>query len=333
MRAERNGAQVSRDSGRLEVAASRGADLLDAALEASVAGSFSRIGYDLRSRLLPEFTEEPLRPMAGQRALITGATSGIGLAAATDLASLGARVHFLARSRPRAERAREDIAAAAAGAGYDPDTVTFEIADLEDLTSVRKFAAGFAATADRLDVLIHNAGTIYPNLSRTADGIELTVASQLVAPFLLTQLMLGLLSNAGSARVITVSSGGMYSKPIDLTGLAATTTTPSEYNGVATYARVKRAQVAMNAQWSTRASARRRSGRRRSGRCSPRARRVDRLSRDAPWLGAHAWPQRGAAGIRQADGAGAAEPIAGRRHDRLAGQCRERAARLGAILA
>ena len=80
------------------------ADPVDRVLEASVAGSFSRLGYEVRSRLLPEYTEAPEPQLAGRTVLITGATSGIGLAAAIRLASHGASVHFLARSRQRAER-------------------------------------------------------------------------------------------------------------------------------------------------------------------------------------------------------------------------------------
>jgi dehydrogenase/reductase SDR family member 12 len=228
------------------------ASLTDLVLEASVVGSFSRIGFAARSALLPEFSP-PLPSMAGRTVLITGATSGIGLAAACGLARLGAQVSFLARSRDRAERARNQIAAAAASGGHDRDSVRFGLADLDDIDSVREFAAKFAASIDKLDVLVHNAGTIHTLLATNANGIELTVAGQLVAPMVLTESLLGRLLAAAPARVITVSSGGMYSKRIDLRRLAAPSA--DDYRGADRYALVKRAQVALSTQWAARTDA------------------------------------------------------------------------------
>ena len=224
------------------------ADLADSALEASIAGSFTRAGYAARSALLPEFAAPPAA-MGGKVVLITGATSGIGLAAARRLAGAGATVRFLARSADRAERARAQIAATAAAAGRDPGLVSYGIADLDNLSDVRAFAAEFAHSAGRLDVLVHNAGAIHPHYRENAAGDELTVAGQLIAPFLLTHLLLGMLGQSAPSRVIIVSSGGMYTQGLDISGLR-----PAEagYNGVTAYARVKRAQVALNAEWARR---------------------------------------------------------------------------------
>ena len=271
-------------------AAGRAADAL---LEASVVGSFSRIGIAARSRLLPEFTMDDRPPFTGRVAIVTGATSGIGQAAATELARLGGIVHFLARDPARAQRAQRQIAAAAGGApaGGHPagggqaggGQVTYGIGDLDDLDSVRAFARDFRARHDRLDVLIHGAGAINQDYRTNDAGIELTVASQVIAPFLLTRLLLpslraaalraarlqananapegnapllqptvlqanGLQAN-GPARVIVVSSGGMYSQRLDPQTLQMPA---SGYNGVTAYARAKRAQVALSREWARR---------------------------------------------------------------------------------
>ena len=220
---------------------------VDAALEACVIPGFSRIGQAVRSRLLPEFTDPEFTgdiPPAGKVVLITGATSGIGYAAAVALARQGAIVHFLARDRSRAERARRGIAAASGST-----SVSYGLADLEDLDAVRAFARRFRAAHDRLDVLIHNAGAIHPEFRTDAAGTELTIAGQVVAPFLLTRLLMPALLTAAPSRVITVSSGGMYTQRLDL----ATLQLPAaRYRGVTAYARAKRAQVALSREWARR---------------------------------------------------------------------------------
>jgi dehydrogenase/reductase SDR family member 12 len=218
----------------------------DALLEASVVGSFSRIGISVRSRLLPEFSDG-LRPAApGRVAVVTGATSGIGLAAASELARRGWSVYFLARSRDRAERARRQIAA---GTVNGNGTVGYGLADLEDQDSVRMFAREFRRTHQRLDVLVHAAGAIHERFAVNHAGIELTVAGQLVAPFLLTKLLLPALLAAAPSRVITVSSGGMYTQRLDPATLEMS---PSGYRGAVAYARVKRAQVVLSREWARR---------------------------------------------------------------------------------
>ena len=217
---------------------------LDATMDALIVPGFSRIGLAVRSALLPEFTEADSPRLDGKTVVITGATSGIGHAAAVALAHRGAAVHFLARDRGRAERARHSIAAASGAA-----SISYGLADLEDLNSVRAFARQFRATHGRLDVLIHNAGAIHPSFRVGQAGIELTVAGQVVAPFLLTSLLMPALLAAAPSRVITVSSGGMYSQRLD----PATLQLPaSRYHGVTAYARAKRAQVALSREWARR---------------------------------------------------------------------------------
>jgi dehydrogenase/reductase SDR family protein 12 len=217
---------------------------VDGLLEASVVGSFSRIGLAVRSRLLPEFTAGHPGALLGQVVAVTGATSGLGQAAATELARRGAAVHFLARDRARAVRAQRLITTASGNS-----TVSYGLADLEDLDSVAAFAREFRDGHDRLDVLIHNAGAIHPSYRTNRAGAELTVAGQVIAPFLLTELLLPALLAAAPARVITVSSAGMYTQRLDPRALEMPET---GYNGVTAYARVKRAQVALSREWARR---------------------------------------------------------------------------------
>ena len=217
----------------------------DALLEASVIGSFSRIGISVRSRLLPEFGLDLRPPSAGRVAVVTGATSGLGRAAATDLVRRGWMVHFLARDPARAARAQCQIAAAA---GVD-GRVSYGLADLDDLDSVRAFARGFLDSRDGLDVLIHAAGAIHQRYAVNRAGVELTVAGQVIAPFALTERLLPALLAAAPSRVITVSSGGMYAQRLDPLTLEMP---PSGYRGVTAYARAKRAQVALSREWARR---------------------------------------------------------------------------------
>jgi dehydrogenase/reductase SDR family protein 12 len=217
---------------------------VDAALEASVAGSFSRIGFALRSRLLPEFAPAERPSFRGHVAVVTGGTSGLGFAIAADLARRGGIVHFLARDRARADRARHQIMAATGSS-----TVSYGIADMTELDSLRQFAHEFAAGNDRLDVLVHNAGAIYGTYQLNGAGLELTYAGQVLGPFALTKLLLPQLLAAAPSRVIVMSSGGMYTQPLTR---SADPMEPGQYRGATAYARAKRAQVALSAEWARR---------------------------------------------------------------------------------
>ncbi len=98
-------------------------------------------------------------------------------------------------------------------------------------------------------MLVHNAGALTDQRKLAPDGIELTVASQVVGPFLLTGLLLDRLVESAPARVITVSSGGMYTESLSVSGLQMN---EQEYNGSKQYAKAKRAQVTLNELWAQR---------------------------------------------------------------------------------
>lgn len=218
---------------------------VDAVLEATVVGSFSRVGYAVRSRLEGWPSADRGRDLAGRTVLVTGATSGIGLASAVRFAQLGATVRFLARDAARAERARARIAQAA---GSHAD-IAYDLADMSDFVSLREFAARLSASNPRLDVLVHNAGALSRTFSQGPDGSELTLASHVFGPYLLTNLLLPALRRAAPARVITVSSGGMYTERLALADLEMDR---DGYDGKVAYARAKRAQVALNHEWARR---------------------------------------------------------------------------------
>jgi retinol dehydrogenase-12 len=139
--------------------------------------------------------------MSGRTCLVTGATSGIGKETAVRLATLGATVVIVARTAERGETAGEEIRRRVPGARVDALT-----ADLADLAGVRRLAGEVLARYDRLDVLVNNAGVIMTRRQLTADGLETTFATNHLGPFLLTNLLRGLLERSAPARVVTVSS-------------------------------------------------------------------------------------------------------------------------------
>jgi NAD(P)-dependent dehydrogenase (short-subunit alcohol dehydrogenase family) len=136
----------------------------------------------------------------GKRVLLTGATNGIGLAAAEELARRGASLAIVARDDAKAATAVERITAAGS------EQVDVLKADLSSQESVRSLAGEALQRYARIDVLVNNAGAVFEKRELSADGIELTWALNHVAPFLLTELLLPRLKESAPARVITTSS-------------------------------------------------------------------------------------------------------------------------------
>jgi NAD(P)-dependent dehydrogenase (short-subunit alcohol dehydrogenase family) len=132
--------------------------------------------------------------LAGQVILVTGASSGIGAAAARELHRRGATVHVAGRSPDR-------TAAVAASLGTEPI-----VADFARLADVREVAAQVLARCDRLDALVNNAGIWVMRREETQDGHELMFQVNHLAPFLLTALLKDLLIASAPARVITTAS-------------------------------------------------------------------------------------------------------------------------------
>jgi NAD(P)-dependent dehydrogenase (short-subunit alcohol dehydrogenase family) len=153
--------------------------------------------------------------VAGKQVLLTGATNGIGLAAAVELARRGAKLAIVARSREKAQEAVGRIKSATPGA-----TVDVLEADLASQASVRKLAAEALERYPKLDILVNNAGAINTNRQLTGEGIELTWAVNHLAPFLLTTLLEDRLKASAPARVITTSSDAHQGAHIPFDDLA-----------------------------------------------------------------------------------------------------------------
>ena len=202
--------------------------------------SFDRTGFGIHSLAFdPRDLDVDL---SGRRCLVPGANSGIGFETALALADLGAAVTLLCRDRERGE-----AAAARVREETGNPRVALEVLDVSSLAAVREVGARLAAGP--VDVLIHNAGVLPDRRIETADGLELTFATHIVGPHLLTRLLEPALVRSPDGRVIWVSSGGMYTKRLDLTD---PNWTARPYDGVTAYAETKRAQVVLAELWAER---------------------------------------------------------------------------------
>ena len=215
--------------------------LLDTILDRTVIAGYTRVGYRLRRGM---WSAADLQPMNGKVVLVTGGTSGLGLAAAEGFARLGATIWLPARSKQRGKRARAQIMARSPGSD-----VRVDLCDLSDLKSVRRFTELLGGETGRLDVLVNNAGALAGERTLSVDGIELTFATNVLGPFLLTNLLVPLLEKSKPARIVNVSSGGMYTQRIHPDDLQMT---HEKFDGPTAYARTKRAQVILTELWAQR---------------------------------------------------------------------------------
>lgn len=172
--------------------------------------------------------------MDGKVCLITGATGGIGLETAKALGRLGATVVLVGRDPARTQAAVDAVNQAVAGARVD--TI---LADLSSLQAVRALADTFLSRYSRLDVLLNNAGLIIDQRQVTVDGLEATLATNHLAPFLLTHLLLDTLKASGPARVINVSSDVHRIGKLDFNDLQS----ERRYDGFRVYATSKLANL------------------------------------------------------------------------------------------
>jgi NAD(P)-dependent dehydrogenase (short-subunit alcohol dehydrogenase family) len=200
--------------------------LLDTALDRTIAPGYGNVGLVIRKRL-PGWPDDPPR-MDGKVVMITGAASGIGLAAGQGFARLGATVLAVGRNQERADDAARAIGGDARGIACD----------------VSSIAALKALEFDQLDVLVNNAGVMPDERERSADGVELCFATHVLAPWVLIDKFAPILE-----RVINVSSGGMYAQGLNSGDLMSEHT---KYSPKLFYARSKRAQMVITEQWAER---------------------------------------------------------------------------------
>lgn len=213
--------------------------LPDRLLDAAVAPSFSRLGFYLRGLHRRPVTTS----MVGRTVVVTGATSGLGRETALTLGRLGAEVVVVGR-RPQAAAAVAAEVTAAGGRGHH------EVADLSLMGEVRDLAGRLLHRHPALHVLVNNVGVLLPRYTETTEGIEATFATNLLGQFLLTRQLLPALTAAAPSRVVTVSSGGMYTAPLRVDQLGRRT----GYRGTRAYALTKRAQVVASQLWAERLS-------------------------------------------------------------------------------
>ena len=199
---------------------------------------FSRRGYTLGKRHW-----NPMSAWMGDKhAVITGATSGLGLATARSLAERGAALTLVIRNESRAQ----DLVNTLQRETGNPN-ISVEIADLSLMSEVQRLVERLLRTGRPIDVLVNNAGALFNERAETAEGLEQSFALLLLSPYRLTLGVKPLLQAAPQARVINVVSGGMYTQPLKVRWLQAR---EQNYSGSVAYARCKRALMVLSEQWA-----------------------------------------------------------------------------------
>jgi NAD(P)-dependent dehydrogenase (short-subunit alcohol dehydrogenase family) len=180
--------------------------------------------------------------------VITGATSGLGLATAETLAARGAQLTLVARDARKAKRVAQDLERR-----FGNEQIHVEIAELSMLADVRALADRLLRKGKAIDVLINNAGALINPREETAEGLEKSFAVLLLSPYLLVESLHPLLKKAagrhGVARVVNVLSGGMYTQKIHVDDLQSE---QGPYSGSVAYARAKRGLMILTEEWARR---------------------------------------------------------------------------------
>ena len=203
--------------------------------------TFTRSGYVTGRKVWAPMSER----MKDCHVVLTGANSGIGLAAAIELASAGASLTLVVRDEAKAGQTAEAIKDATGRVD-----IRFEFADLSLLRDTEALIDRLLAKAEAIDVLINNAGALFNDHTMTSEGLEKSYVLLLLSPWRLCERLLPLLKNHdATARVINVVSGGMYAERLNLKRLNMTS---DGYRGARAYAQCKRALSIMTEVWAER---------------------------------------------------------------------------------
>ncbi|XP_067301106.1 dehydrogenase/reductase SDR family member 12 [Pseudorasbora parva] len=178
--------------------------------------------------------------VSGRSFIITGANSGIGKAAACEIAKRGGTVHLVCRNKDRAEEARKEIVEQSKN-----ENVHVHLVDMSSPRKVWEFANGFSQKHS-LHALINNAGCMVNQRELTEDGLEKNFATNTLGTYILTTALIPTLKKSENPRVITVSSGGMLVQKLNVEDLQF----ENSFDGTMVYAQNKRQQVIMTEQWA-----------------------------------------------------------------------------------
>lgn len=182
--------------------------------------------------------------MNGKICMITGANSGIGKATAIGLAKLNATVIMVCRDKKRGEKAREEIINQTGNKNID-----LFLCDLSSQGEIRKLVSDFKEKYQNLNVLINNAGIMLKNRSECVDGLEMNFAVHVLAPFLLTNLLIDVLKKSAPSRVIIVDSAMHKRGRIDFDDLQCEN---KKYSLVSAYGNSKLAELLITYEFSRR---------------------------------------------------------------------------------
>ena len=218
--------------------------IVDGVLDALVVPGFSRIGFVVRAT---QFSPLDHNSLCGKTVVITGPTSGLGKAAAHQLASMGANLILVGRSAEKLHETVNEL-----HRDVQDQQITSVVADMGDLNAVAVATQTILNSIQSLHAVIHNAGALLKERGISPQGFETTIATHVLGPQQMTTALLPLL-RASKGRVITVSSGGMYAAPLpNVTVDESPEMTPAYYDGTRQYAIAKRMQVTLNEMWAER---------------------------------------------------------------------------------
>ncbi|MFK7976338.1 MAG: SDR family NAD(P)-dependent oxidoreductase [Halioglobus sp.] len=200
---------------------------------------FTKLGYKLAKKHFNPVSAY----LEDQHMVVTGASSGLGYAAAQMLAQRGAQLTLVMRNKKKAEAA---VATLIEETGNG--NIAYELADLSLMSDVDALVKRLKKKGKAIDVLVNNAGALFNPRDETAEGLEQSFALLLLSPYRLTLGLKPLLKKAPAARVVNVVSGGMYSQKLDVDSLIIQA--DEKYSGSVAYAKQKRALMVLTQEWA-----------------------------------------------------------------------------------